>query len=808
MQLRPYQRECLAAIEAQPPGAYLCQMATGLGKTVTFANIPRRGERMLILSHREELVEQPRKYFTCSYGVERAASRSAGEEVVSASVQTLVRRLDRFAPDEFGLVVVDECFPGTVKVDGKPLNSIKNGDIIASWNSQTGQIEYKPVMHVFKRKPSEMCVVILENGQFIPCTPNHPFYVEGVGYVPAIKLQEGFCVKRICVHNLRKANRSGCIYEKPMENKNGFFQENRKNLLLTGLLKRIFQTRIERNNGENQQKVCQRKNEAKKSDEKPGSKKENVGKAEGNRSLSENSVWKRSRAYSSAAEYADCVEGSESVCGVRNPHKIRGKIRNAISELLQGRHSNSWGNVSYRNRRRKSPLYRKKRAGQKEGVLFEHIRVARVEVREQTSDRTFGGLCPDGFVYNLEISGNHNYFADGILVHNCHHAAAGTYRKIFDHFRPEKLIGFTATPNRGDKVRLNDVFQKIIFQRDLRWGIENGYLCGIQCLRVNIGYDLSAVHTRQGDYAPGELDQAMDGTADAIAEAYQKYAKGATLIFAVSVRHAREIADKIPGAVVVTGETRDRAAIIRAFTDGEIPVLVNCMVFTEGTDIPRVETVMVARPTQSESLYCQMVGRGTRLYPGKEKLVLIDCVGVTGKASLCTAPSLLGIDMSSVPARKADEVQGDLFELPIRAAAASDCPESWVRNVEIVDLWAQEQRYQLHDVNWFKMPDGSLVCSLMDRKAITIPCPDALGSVNGVPMQEMLDRAYTVLTERYADQRHIWDLNAVRRWGRQPASENQLKIIRRRCRGFDADGLTKGQASQILNRLFNGGKSA
>lgn len=808
MQLRPYQQDCIAAIEAQPPGAYLCQMATGLGKTVTFANIPRRGERMLILSHREELVEQPRKYFTCSYGVERAASRSAGEEVVSASVQTLVRRLDRFAPDEFGTIIVDECFPGTVKVDGKPLNNIKNGDIIASWNSQTGQIEYKPVTHVFKRKPSEMCVVILENGQFIPCTPNHPFYVEGVGYVPAIKLQEGFCVKRICVHNLRKANRSGCIYEKPMENKNGFFQENRKNLLLTGLLKRIFQTRIERNNGENQQKVCQRKNEAKKSDEKPGSKKENVGKAEGNRSLSENSVWKRSRAYSSAAEYADCVEGSESVCGVRNPHKIRGKIRNAISELLQGRHSDSWGNVSYRNRRRKSPLYRKKRAGQKEGVLFEHIRVARVEVREQTSDRTFGGLCPDGFVYNLEISGNHNYFADGILVHNCHHAAAGTYRKIFDHFRPEKLIGFTATPNRGDKVRLNDVFQKIIFQRDLRWGIENGYLCGIQCLRVNIGYDLSAVHTRQGDYAPGELDQAMDGTADAIAEAYQKYAKGATLIFAVSVRHAREIADKIPGAVVVTGETRDRAAIIRAFTDGEIPVLVNCMVFTEGTDIPRVETVMVARPTQSESLYCQMVGRGTRLYPGKEKLVLIDCVGVTGKASLCTAPSLLGIDMSSVPARKADEVQGDLFELPIRAAAASDCPESWVRNVEIVDLWAQEKRYQLHDVNWFKMPDGSLVCSLMDRKAITIPCPDALGSVNGVPMQEMLDRAYTVLTERYADQRHIWDLNAVRRWGRQPASENQLKIIRRRCRGFDADGLTKGQASQILNRLFNGGKSA
>lgn len=94
MELRPYQAECIETIEAQPPGAFLAQMATGLGKTVTFANIPRHGERMLILSHREELVEQPRKYFNCSYGIERAQQHSHGEEVVSASIQTLVRRLD------------------------------------------------------------------------------------------------------------------------------------------------------------------------------------------------------------------------------------------------------------------------------------------------------------------------------------------------------------------------------------------------------------------------------------------------------------------------------------------------------------------------------------------------------------------------------------------------------------------------------------------------------------------------------------------------------------------------------------------
>ena len=114
MQLRPYQQDCIAAIEAQPPGAYLCQMATGLGKTVTFANIPRHG-RVLLLSHREELVEQPRKYYDCSFGVERAENHSAGEEVVSASVQTLTRRLSRFRPDDFDTIIVDECHHSAAK---------------------------------------------------------------------------------------------------------------------------------------------------------------------------------------------------------------------------------------------------------------------------------------------------------------------------------------------------------------------------------------------------------------------------------------------------------------------------------------------------------------------------------------------------------------------------------------------------------------------------------------------------------------------------------------------------------------------
>ena len=398
-----------------------------------------------------------------------------------------------------------------------------------------------------------------------------------------------------------------------------------------------------------------------------------------------------------------------------------------------------------------------------------------------------------------------------IICDEAHHAAANTYRKIFDYFKPEKLIGFTATPNRGDKIRLDTVFSKIIFQRDLRWGIKNGYLCDIDCKRVDIGFDLSSVHTRHGDYAPGELDQAMDGTADAIAEAYRKLATGATLIFAVSVHQAEEIANRIPGAAVVTGETRDRASIIEQFTAGTIPCIVNCMVFTEGTDIPRVETVIIARPTQSEALYAQMVGRGLRLYPGKQKLVLIDCVGITGKANLCTAPSLLGIDMNAVPASKAQDIEGDLFELPLKIVSASDTPESWVKNIHIVDLWAKEQSYNTHDINFFKMPDGSLVCSLAKSESLTIPCPDSLGMVNlpngcRVGMQQAIDDIYTTLIREYADCRQLWDVSLVKRWGRAPASQKQIELIQKRCKNFDTSGLTKGDASQILNRLFNGPK--
>ena len=396
---------------------------------------------------------------------------------------------------------------------------------------------------------------------------------------------------------------------------------------------------------------------------------------------------------------------------------------------------------------------------------------------------------------------------DLIIIDEAHHAAAKSYKKILEYFRPRLILGFTATPNRGDKVRLDDVFQKIIFQKDLKWAIKNKYLTDIYCMRVNIGYDISGVAKRMGDFAPSELEEALDTDVlnKAIAEVYKKYAKGQTLIFATSVKHCEDIAKEIPGAVAVTAETKNREELIKKFTNREIPVLVNCMIFTEGTDMPLVETVMIARPTQNSSLYTQMVGRGLRLYPGKEKLTLIDLVGTTGRANLCTAPTLLGIDLETVPKVKQEEIEGDLFDLPEIVQNLADCPESWIRNIEIVNLWAKEQQYETHNVNWFKMPNGDMVLQLKNRRLI-IPCPNELGETTlnnqKVKLQEAFDRAYEYLIENYSEQRYLWDIAIVKKWGKSQATEKQKNMISRMYRNFDTSELTKSEASQILNRLF------
>lgn len=429
----------------------------------------------------------------------------------------------------------------------------------------------------------------------------------------------------------------------------------------------------------------------------------------------------------------------------------------------------------------------------------------------QTMSRRLLSYRPDAF--------------DTIIVDEAHHAASHTYRDILDYFRPERLIGFTATPNRADGLGLEYVFDKIIYKKDLRWGIENCYLSPIRAKRVNIGYDLSSVAVRMGDYAPHDLERAVntDSSNRAIAAIVAAIPKDElpALIFCVDVAHAHAVAKAINDrmqsqfALALSAESKDRDAVVADYKAGKISVLVNCALFTEGTDLPGTRTVIIARPTKSAALYTQMAGRGTRLAEGKDYCTLIDCVGVSD-LPLCSAPTLLGLDLDSVPARYKQDIEGDLLkDIPALIEQKTDTPDSWIRNVEIIDLWSKQTGYVLHDVNYIRRSDGSLILRLPDVPPVSITAPDLTGTatlsagnyVATLPAQECYDRVFSLLRDYYLDKRPLWSLSSAKRWGRAPANEKQLAYVQRLATRKHVDishlipTLTKLQASSLIERL-------
>lgn len=401
---------------------------------------------------------------------------------------------------------------------------------------------------------------------------------------------------------------------------------------------------------------------------------------------------------------------------------------------------------------------------------------------------------------------NKNDF-DIIITDECHHSIAKSYKKIYDYFDYRLHIGFTATPSRGDGKSLDGVFDSIIYEKDIRWAIENNYLCDIHCMRVNIDYDISKARIRKGDYVLDDIEDMLnnDDNNKKVALAYKKYAVGQTLIFGTSIEHCERIAAEIEGAVVVSSNTKNRDEIIRKFTNKEIRVIVNCMIFTEGTDMPLVETIIICRPTKNSSLYAQMVGRGLRLYDGKDRLNLIDLVGVTGSNKLCTAPSLLGLNVDNLNDDELEELDGNLLDLPYKIKSFEG-PRLWLKETEEVNLWAKEKRYNLHNINWTRNFNGDLVLILKDIR-IKLPCQDKLGYTvyndEKIKMQDAIDLVFNMLNLYYNDQRPLWDLHIIRKWSNEPATYKQINWINKYMGNHEIGDLTKGEAHYLLNRLFN-----
>jgi superfamily II DNA or RNA helicase len=322
-------------------------------------------------------------------------------------------------------------------------------------------------------------------------------------------------------------------------------------------------------------------------------------------------------------------------------------------------------------------------------------------------------VCPDGVVYNLEVSNGNTYFANGVLVHNCHHSTANSWRETIDHYLQNpncRLLGVTATSDRADGEALWQVFKTVAYKYGILDAIRDGYLVDVTQQFVKVGnLDFSHIKTTQGDLNEAELSRIMQSE-DVIQRVCQasleamfalkpktlsevpvpewghffrelKRHPRRTIVFTVSVPQAEMTANifsRVMGGVEwVCGATKKetRADILGRFKTGETSVCVNCQVLTEGYDNPQVELIIMARPTKSRSLYAQMVGRSTRTLPGvvddipeadvrrllisqsaKPFCRVLDFVGNSGKHKLISVADILGGHVSEAAAEEAKKV--------------------------------------------------------------------------------------------------------------------------------------------------------
>ena len=264
-----------------------------------------------------------------------------------------------------------------------------------------------------------------------------------------------------------------------------------------------------------------------------------------------------------------------------------------------------------------------------------------------------------------------------IIVDEAHHVLSNGYMRILEYFSGAKVLGVTATPDRGDMRNLGQVFDSLAYEYSLPRAIKDGYLCPIRAQTIPLKLDLTGVGTQAGDFKASDLDSALDPYLHQIAKEMKAHCAGRkSVVFLPLVKTSQKFRDILRAegfrAAEANGNSPDREMILRDFDDGIYNVLCNSMLLTEGWDCPPVDCIVVLRPTKIRSLYAQMVGRGTRLAPGKDNLLLLDFLWHTERHDLCH-PAHLICENADV----ADKVTEQL--------EAASCP---------VDLEEAEQRAQ------------------------------------------------------------------------------------------------------------------
>ena len=346
-----------------------------------------------------------------------------------------------------------------------------------------------------------------------------------------------------------------------------------------------------------------------------------------------------------------------------------------------------------------------------------------------------------------------DYFGT-IIVDEAHHTLADGYKKVLAHFPAAKVLGVTATPDRGDKKNLGQYYENLAYEYKLKQAIDDGYLCKLVAKTVPLEIDMSNVKVKVGDFEVNSIAETLDPYLPQIAEAIQVYAGNRkTVVFCPLISVAKELASLIPGAREVNGGSEDRAEVLEWFDNaGPGAVLCNAMLLTEGWDCPSTDCVVVLRPTKIRALYTQMIGRGTRLSPGKENLLILDFLWMTEKHNLCVPACLAAENEEDQKAvtKKSTEEQIDLF------GAASDAVEARRKRLaEELARQAKKKSRLIDPLQWF----------------VSIGDSD------------------------------LYDYEPEFFWEGLAITDKQRETIEKA--GISTEGMCRGQASRIISKLFN-----
>lgn len=355
-----------------------------------------------------------------------------------------------------------------------------------------------------------------------------------------------------------------------------------------------------------------------------------------------------------------------------------------------------------------------------------------------------------------------DYFGT-IIIDEAHHCISDSYQRVLQHFPMAKILGVTATPDRGDMRNLGSVFETLAYEYTLPKAIKEGYLSPIKAITIPLKVDLTKVGMQSGDFKLGDLGTALDPYLYNIAEEMKKYCMDRkTVVFLPLVKTSQKFRDILNEngfhAAEINGDSQDRAEILRDYEGGKYNVLCNSMLLTEGWDCPFVDCIVVLRPTKVRSLYCQMVGRGTRLASGKEHLLLLDFLWHTERHELCHPAHLIceneevakkmteNLEAAGCPVdiEEAEKAAAEDVVAQREEALAKQLAEMKKRKRKLVDPLQFEMSIQAEDLSGYVPAFGWEMAPPSDKQKQTLEkygiLPDQIDNVGKAT--KILDRLH------------------------------------------------------------------